>query len=164
MAEQQQNVGGEDLAAVVSAVLTGSRLLVAIAARSLSSVGESVTLPQFRMLVVLAGRGEAKLVTLAEALGVNPSTAVRMADRLGNANLIVRAANPRNRRESLIRLTGEGRRVVDEVTACRAAEIEKIVSRLSPQQRHALVAAMAAFNEAGGELPVDAHPLGWPGY
>ncbi|MEU4539846.1 MarR family transcriptional regulator [Streptosporangium sp. NPDC023825] len=164
MAEQQQDVGGEDLAAVVSAVLTGSRLLVAVAARSLSSVGESVTLPQFRMLVVLAGRGEAKLVTLAEALGVNPSTAMRMADRLGNANLIVRAVNPDNRRESLIRLTGEGRRVVDEVTARRAAEIEQIVSRLSPQQRRALVAAMAAFNEAGGEPAADAHPLGWPGY
>ncbi|WP_062347814.1 MarR family winged helix-turn-helix transcriptional regulator [Herbidospora yilanensis] len=151
-----------DLDAVVSAVLTGSRLLVSIAARSLGSVDEAVTLPQFRLLVVLAGRGEAKLVTLAEALDVNPSTAMRMADRLANANLVRRATNPDNRRESLIRLTAEGRRVVDEVTARRGAEIEKIVSRLTRDQRQALVTAMAAFNEAGGEPPVAAHPLGWP--
>ncbi|MBE1583445.1 hypothetical protein ACFPOI_31980 [Nonomuraea angiospora] len=57
--------GGEDLSAVVTAVLTGSRLLVAVAVRSLGTVGDRVTLPQFRMLVVLAGHGETKLVTMA---------------------------------------------------------------------------------------------------
>ncbi|WP_062436633.1 MarR family winged helix-turn-helix transcriptional regulator [Herbidospora daliensis] len=162
MSGERADEGGLD--AVVSAVLTGSRLLVSIAARSLASVDEAVTLPQFRMLVVLAGRGEAKLVTLAEALDVNPSTAMRMADRLVNANLIVRATNPDNRRESLIGLTPEGRRIVDEVTARRSAEIEKIVSRLTSDQRQALVHAMAAFNEAGGEPPTAAHPLGWPSF
>ncbi|WP_449065936.1 MarR family transcriptional regulator [Planomonospora algeriensis] len=83
MAERQADqTNGEDLFAVTSAVLTGSRLLVAIAARSLAAVEDKVTLPQFRMLVVLATHGQTKLVTLAERLSVNPSTAMRMADRL----------------------------------------------------------------------------------
>ncbi|MFF0243782.1 MarR family winged helix-turn-helix transcriptional regulator [Streptosporangium sandarakinum] len=155
--------GEDDPSAVISAVLTGSRLLVAIAARSLGAVEDRITLPQFRMLVVLTSHGETKLVTMAERLNVNPSTAMRMADRLAASRLVVREVNPRNRRETLMRLTPEGRRIVDEVTARRREEIAGIVSRMSAEQRHALISAMTAFNEAGGEPPVDdAHPLGWP--
>ncbi len=164
MVEQQvDQLNGDDLSAVTSAVLTGSRLLVAIAARSLGAVEDRVTLPQFRMLVVLAGHGETKLVTLAERLNVNPSTAMRMADRLVSSQLIVREVNPLNRRESLIRLTPQGRHIVDEVTAHRREEIAAIVSCMSPEQCRSLISAMTAFNQAGGEPPADhAHPLGWP--
>ncbi|NUR91283.1 MAG: MarR family transcriptional regulator [Nonomuraea sp.] len=156
-------VNGEDLTAVTSAVLRASRLLVAIAARSLAAAQDRVTLPQFRMLVVLAAHGETKLVTLAELLDVNSSTAMRMADRLTAAGLIVKEVNPHNRRESLMRLTPEGRRIVDEVTARRGREIAVVVSRMTPEQCRALISAMAAFNEAGGEPPeLQRFPLGWP--
>ncbi|RSS88043.1 MarR family transcriptional regulator [Streptomyces sp. WAC05292] len=72
----------DDIEAVTRAVLTASRLPAAVSARSLAAVEEAITLPQFRMLVVLSTRGPSKLVVLAEHLGVQPSTAVRMADRL----------------------------------------------------------------------------------
>lgn len=159
----EHHVRGEDLSAVVTAVLIGSRLLVAVAARSLGAVEDKVTLPQFRMLVVLAGHGETKLVAMAELLSVNSSTAMRMADRLVTAGLIVREVNPRNRRESLMRLTDEGHRIVDQVMARRREEIGAIVARMSAEQRRALISAMNAFNEAGGEPPLPApYPLGWP--
>lgn len=119
----------DDLEAVTSAVLTASRVLVAISARSLAAAEDRVTLPQFRMLLVV-GQGETKLVTLAEKLGVNPSTAMRMADRLAAAGLLKREVNPQNRRETLLRLTGIGRRIVDEVTARRKAEIAAILARM----------------------------------
>ncbi|TDD44038.1 MarR family transcriptional regulator [Nonomuraea terrae] len=156
-------VSADDLGAVISAVLTGSRLLVAIAARSLAAVQDRVTLPQFRMLVVLAAHGETKLVTMADLLGVNSSTAMRMADRLVAAGLVVREVNPHNRRENLMRLTGEGRGLVDEVTARRREEIAAIVARMTPEECQALVSAMTAFNRAGGEPAASPHyPLGWP--
>jgi DNA-binding MarR family transcriptional regulator len=155
---------GDDLEAVTSAVLAASRVLVAIAARSLAAAEDNkVTLPQFRMLLVV-GQGDTKLVTLAERLGVNPSTAMRMVDRLVSSGLVSREVNPHNRRESLARLTDEGRRIVDEVTARRRAEIASIIARMPASERHVLVAAMEAFNEAGKELPDDdSFPLGWPG-
>ncbi|WBO68895.1 MarR family winged helix-turn-helix transcriptional regulator [Streptomyces camelliae] len=157
----------DDVDAVTRAVLTASRLLVAVSARSLAEVEERVTLPQFRMLVVLATRGETKLVALAELLQVAPSTAMRMVDRLIAAGLADRKANPANRRETLLRLTEEGRHTVEEVTARRRAEIAGIVERLRPIERLALVEALNAFNEAGGEPLAPAaddpepHPLGW---
>ncbi len=158
--------GLDDVDAVTRAVLTASRLLVAVSARSLAEVEERVTLAQFRMLVVLAGRGATKLVALAELLHVAPSTAMRMVDRLITAGLADRQPNPGNRRETLLQLTEEGRRTVEAVTARRRAEIAAIVQRLRPAQRWALVEALDAFNEVGGEPPVsegggEPHPLGW---
>ncbi|MCW2948912.1 MAG: transcriptional regulator [Actinoallomurus sp.] len=158
--------GAADVDAVTSAVLTASRLLVAISARSLAAVEERVTLPQFRMLVMLATHGEMKLVTLAERLAVNPSTATRMVDRLTGAGLIDRDVNPENRREVALRLTEPGRQIVDEVTAHRRTEIAAVVARMPADQRSGLVTALRAFTDAGGEPAVgepvrDAFPLGW---
>ncbi|MFJ6789351.1 MarR family winged helix-turn-helix transcriptional regulator [Streptomyces angustmyceticus] len=165
MAEREAPAGDvDDVDAVTRAVLTASRLLVAVSARSLAEVEERVTLPQFRMLVVLSMRGSAKLVVLAELLQVAPSTAMRMVDRLIAAGLADRQTNPASRRETVLRLTDEGRRTVENVTSRRRAEISAIVERLAPDQRTALIKALAALNEAGGEPPAEEpelHPLGW---
>ncbi|RFS83940.1 MarR family transcriptional regulator [Actinomadura spongiicola] len=147
---------------VTSAVLTASRLLVAISVRSLAAVEDAVTLPQFRLLVVLSSRGPLKLVTLAGALGVNPSTAMRMVDRLTAAGLVDRQASPDSGREIRIQLTAAGSAIVDDVTARRRADIATIVARMPAPRRHDLVAALRAFTDAGGEPPVTtAVPLGW---
>jgi DNA-binding MarR family transcriptional regulator len=164
--ESADSDDAEDVEAVTSAVLTASRLLVAVSARSLAAVEERVTLPQFRMLVVLAGHAETKLVTLAELLAVNPSTAMRMIDRLAAAGLVSREVNPVSRREVMLRLTSAGRQIVDRVTAHRRREIAGIVARMPARQRTGLVTALRAFTEAGGEPPAgevarDAAPLGW---
>ncbi|MBW8706059.1 putative HTH-type transcriptional regulator YusO [Streptomyces sp. MBT84] len=157
----------DDVDAVTRAVLTASRLLVSVSARSLAEVEERVTLPQFRLLVVLATRGATKLVALADLLQVAPSTAMRMVDRLIAAGLADRQTNPDNRRETLLRLTDEGRKAVEDVTARRRAEIAAIVAQLAPVQRAALIEALTVFNEAGGEPPTpgaadpEPHPLGW---
>ncbi|MEL5956793.1 MarR family transcriptional regulator [Streptomyces sp. CLV115] len=164
--ERSPERDSDDVDEVTRAVLTASRLLVAVSARSLAAVEDRVTLPQFRLLVVLSTHDEAKLVTLAERLGVNPSTAMRMLDRLIAAGLAERRVNPANRRETVLRVTPGGRRLVEDVTAGRRREIEGIVERLAPEQRAALVDALTAFTVAGGEPSVpgggtDAYPLGW---
>lgn len=79
-----------DIDALTDAVLTASRLLVAVSARSLAAVEDTITLPQFRMLVILDSRGPMKLSSLAGPLDVNPSTATRMVDRLLATEMIAR--------------------------------------------------------------------------
>ena len=63
-------------------MLSASRVLVAIAARSLADAGDEVTLTQYRSLVVLASRGPQTMATLAEAVAVTAPTASRLCDRL----------------------------------------------------------------------------------
>ncbi|KQC35724.1 MarR family winged helix-turn-helix transcriptional regulator [Frankia sp. ACN1ag] len=155
----------ESVDEVTDAVLTASRLLVAVSARSLTAVGEDVTLPQFRMLVVLASRGTLRAGDLADHLAVHPSTATRMADRLVAAGLIDRLGNPDNRREVIVTLTATGRQLVEDVTRRRRTEIAAIVGNMDPHLRGSLVAALRAFAAAGGEPGVDssrdASALGW---
>ncbi|GGM34051.1 MarR family transcriptional regulator [Longimycelium tulufanense] len=142
-----------DVDAVTDAVLTASRLLVAISARSISAVEETITLPQFRLLVVLHNRGPLKHAALAEQLGVNPSTVTRMVDRLTSVGMVQRRASPTSRREVVVDLTVEGRRVVRQVTARRRKEIAAIVAKMPSSARQGLVEVLAAFAEAGGEPP-----------
>jgi len=149
---------------LVTAVLTASRVLVSVSARSLGSVAEALTLPQFRMLVLLHSRGGMNLSRLAEQLAVNPSTAMRMIDRLQAAGMVVRDVNAQDRREVAIRLTEQGAAVVAEATERRRAEIAAIVGRMPTEQRSGLVRALRAFTEASGEPDAGQHQLdllGW---
>lgn len=154
---------GTEVDAVTDAMLTASRLLVAVSAHSIASVDESITLPQFRLLVVLSSRGPLKLATLAEHLGVNPSTATRMIDRLIAANLVSRHVNPSSRREVVVELTETGASVVSRVTQQRRQQIAGIVARMPGRHRRELVEALEAFNEAGGEPPALGVPEGASG-
>jgi DNA-binding MarR family transcriptional regulator len=158
--------GKPDASAVddlVTAMLTASRVLVAVSARSLAQVEDRVTVTQFRTLVVLDNHGQINLNRLADLLRVTASTAMRMIDRLLVAGLATRRENPDNRREVLLGLTDSGRRLVRRVTAARRAEITRIVGAVPVGQRAALVKALRAFAEAAGEDQAcdDTAPLGW---
>ncbi|MER7081405.1 MarR family winged helix-turn-helix transcriptional regulator, partial [Saccharopolyspora kobensis] len=142
-AETGGNPPDADVDAVTDAVLTASRLLVAASARSIAAVENSLTLPQFRLLVVLSSAGPLKLAALAEALGVNPSTVTRMIDRLIGTELVDRRPNPASRRENVVALTPNGADVVAEVTARRRSEIARIVKRMPAAARRGLVGALA---------------------
>jgi DNA-binding MarR family transcriptional regulator len=145
----------ESLDVITDALLTASRLLVAISAHSIALVDETITIPQFRTLVILSNRGPINLATLATLLGVQPSATGRMVDRLVSAGLIDRLPHPTSRRELLAALTKRGRDVVRQVTAHRRTEIARIVEKMPPAERHGLVRALTAFTIAGGEP--DAH-------
>ena len=145
-------------AAAVDAVLTASRSLVAVATRSLGAAAEETTIAQYRALVVLASRGPQRMVELAAALEVAPSTVGRMCDRLARKGLIRRHRARADRRAVLVSLTVAGRRVVDQATARRRSLIGEILARLPGQEQDAVAGALRAFADVAGEIP---DPL-WP--
>ncbi len=136
--------------AAVDALLAASRALVAVSARSIAT-NAGVTLPQFRMLVVLS-RSPGNLSSLARALDVAPSTAMRMVDRLVDSGLVSRHVPPRNRRETHLSLTSTGERVVTDVTARRRRDLESVVDQLPQDDLDDLARAMALFASAADEL------------
>jgi DNA-binding MarR family transcriptional regulator len=137
---------------VTDAVLLASRALVAVASRSIAAVDETVTLPQFRALVVL-DRDDAGLNVgeLARELRIQPSTATRLCDRLVRSGIAHRQVNPDNRREVTMLLTPSGRELVAEVTRRRRREIASIMAKVPASQRAAIVDALTAFRVAAGE-------------
>lgn len=138
---------------VVDAVLGSSRALVALSARSIAG-HSGVTLPQYRMLVVLSG-GPSNLSQLAAGLDVAPSTALRMVDRLVTAGLVARSVPPENRREIRLQLSDTGSRVVRRVNQRRRRDLRAVVEQVPVELRGPLALAMGAFAEAAENV--------WPG-
>jgi DNA-binding MarR family transcriptional regulator len=153
--------GPEDPDDLIDAVLGASRALVAVAARSLAGVAEDVTLPQYRALVELAARGPQRPADLASALGVDPSTATRMCDRLVRKQLVQRRRINADRRGVRISLTEAGRALVEEVTRRRRVEIAQILRRMPQADRASALRALRVFADAAGEVPEQDWSLGW---
>jgi DNA-binding MarR family transcriptional regulator len=149
------------LASLIDSVLSASRALVAVAARSLSDVAEEVTLTQYRTLVVLASRGPQNLAGLAEAVGVTPATATRMCDRLVRKGLIRRREERGDRRLLRVVLTEKGRSLVDAVTDRRRQEIERIVKEIPRDEQAVVIQALGRLSAAAGEVPEQDWTTGW---
>lgn len=143
-----------ELDEVTGSVLTASRALLAVVARSVAPVLDQVSVPQFRVLVLLSNAPEMRHGDLAEALGLHSSTFTRMTDRLIAGGWVERRENPDNRRETLVNLTLAGREIVTRVTEARRAEIRAVLERLSVADRARVADALELFHRAAGEPSV----------
>jgi len=150
--------GRDDL---LDALLSASRALVAIAARSLADLDAEVTLPQYRALVVLASRGPQRVVDISAELRVNPSTATRMCDRLVHKKLVRRYRSSNDRREVRLTLTPSGRGLVQEVTERRRAELARLVESMPQSWVRPLTSALRSLSASVGEMPDSEWWLGW---
>lgn len=146
---------------LVDAVIGASRALVGVAARSLAGLAEDVTLPQYRALVELAAGGPERLSDLAARLGVEPSTATRMCDRLVRKGLITRRRTADDRRGVRLSLAAPGMQLVTEVTRRRRIEIARILESMPTASREAVLEGLRAFAAAAGEVPEQDWALGW---
>ncbi|MHB1850995.1 MAG: MarR family winged helix-turn-helix transcriptional regulator [Acidimicrobiales bacterium] len=148
---------------MVDAVLSASRVLVAVAARSLADLddAEDVTHTQYRSLVVLASRGPQGIASLAEALGVTPPTASRLCERLVRKGLVRRRTDRNDRRQVRVALTEAGRRLVDVVTERRRREIADLLSAVPEDARRSVAAGLQLLADAAGEVPEQDWSTGW---
>lgn len=129
----------------VSALVTASRALVAIAARSLARVEDSMTLSEFRALVVLDTRGPTTSTSLAAQLHLGPGPTRRILDRGCDEGWVQPPV------EGAYAITGLGSDVVAQVTDERRGLIEDVAARMEPHERQALIDALVAFARAAGE-------------
>jgi DNA-binding MarR family transcriptional regulator len=146
---------------VIDAVVGASRVLVGLAARSLGPLNETVTLTQYRVLVVLATNGPQRVADLAAALNAEPSTATRLCDRLARKKLVRRQRMASDRRTVQVAISETGRQLVAEVMDRRRMELSRILRRISPGDQEKLIEALRTFNEAAGEAPDHTFSIGW---
>lgn len=136
---------------VVEATLHASRALLGVVARSIAPALDHVTLPQFRVLVVLTTTGPLRMGALAERMGAQPSTFSRTVDRMVANGWLSRAVNEGSRREILVDATSEGRQLVDGVTERRRDELRRILAALTEPEQRQIEVALNAFTSAAGE-------------
>lgn len=138
-------------AGMVEVLQAATRVLAGVALGSLDALDGTVSLPQFRVLAVLADLGCSRSAQVADALGLDASTVTRLADRLVAAGHIVRGTDPGNRTVVTLELTGSGRDLVAKVVQWRRRELTRILGRLAPEDRDTLTASLRQLIEAAGE-------------
>lgn len=137
----------------VEAVMAASRVLMAVVAESVAGLDDSITLPQYRVLVIVASRGPVNLNAVAAALGVHPSNATRACDRLVEGGLLARTESVIDRRRVDLALTAAGAELIGTVMSHRRAAISRVLARMEAPARDTLALSLAQFAEAAGELP-----------
>jgi DNA-binding MarR family transcriptional regulator len=158
--------GGEEIAGPspeqIEAVVLATRVLVAVTAQSITSLEDQITLPQLRILVMIASRGPLNLTAVAQGLGVHASNATRLCDKLVAADLIQRSEDPADRRNLVLRLTAAGYQLVQDMTHQRRAAIATILAKMPPELRDDLVPVLRGFVQAAGEITEkQVWALGW---
>lgn len=136
---------------MVDALMALSRALVGLTARSLNELGADVTLTQYRTLIVLASRGPQRVADLAAELGVQPSTATRLCDRLVARALARRQPSESDRRVVWVVLTEGGRDLVGQAMAKRRELLTRLVADVDVPDALAFVDAATALAVAAGE-------------
>lgn len=119
--------------------------LVGVALRSVDDV--EVSLPQFRLLLVLQQSGRSTSTQCAKALGVVGSSVTRLADRLHKAGYLVRGSDPSNRSVVTLELTARGRKLVRQVTTHRRRELSRVLDHIDPAERAACAAVLRTLHE-----------------
>jgi DNA-binding MarR family transcriptional regulator len=107
-----------------------------------------VTTAQCHTLLEIGGKSEISLVDLAEALGLDASTMSRTIQGLVLAGLVDRKASDEDRRYVKISLTGQGRRVFEDIETRYNAYFDKVVALLPKARRDDVLAAVGEFADA----------------
>lgn len=131
-----------------------TRDLVGLSLRSVADL--DLSLPQYRVLLVLHEQGTSSSTAVARALGVVGSTITRLADRLDASGHLVRGADPDNRSVVTLELTPLGRSVVKKVVTRRRRDLAAALSALDPAERSACAEALEKLHQSmaaagGGE-------------
>lgn len=135
--------------------MRASRVLIGVIAESVAATGETVTLPQLRVLVLAATRGPLNSTAVAQALAVHPSNASRLCDRLIQGGFLHRRDSPADRRHVELTLSERGDRLVASMFAHRRRAFTRILAKLTPQQREAFRSGLEPFSDAAGEPDED---------
>lgn len=90
-----------------------------------------VTRPQWRVLALLKRFDGSTQVTIADMLEVEPITLGRMIDRLQDAGLVERRADPKDRRAWRLHLTAKGRAKITELQPTATAMFAEALNGIS---------------------------------
>lgn len=107
-----------------------------------------LTTAQLRVLFLIRGQPGVTAGELASRLSVTPPTISGIVDRLVKLKLVIREADPGDRRLVRNTLTAEGRKICSRMARGGDLFSRRIMSEMSEQDLDALIKGLAAFIEA----------------
>jgi len=110
--------------------------------------GEQVSPVQSHILSEIRRVGNPSMQQVADELGMDITTFSRQVKTIEGKGLVERRVSPEDRRVSLLGLTSEGERVLEQIDRYMAAKIEQIFAFMTPFERETVIRSLGLLNEA----------------
>ena len=111
---------------ILNELEAAARALVLVWGRSAERLRPKVSASQLRALIVVGRHTSINLMSLADELGSIPSVTSRLCDRLQAAGLLTRTTGVQDRREVVLNLTRDGRRLLQQFRRDRKADLREV--------------------------------------
>lgn len=115
--------------------------------------GSGLSPSQISVLFTIVRLGPLGLSELAEIESLNPTMLSRITAQLCDAGLIVRSADPGDRRSANVAATPAGRRIRERIHRERTRALGAIVEELDASEREALWEALPVLESLAARLP-----------
>jgi len=112
-----------------------------------------VTPAQARALRTISRHGTMRLSALSDHLGIAARSGTEVVDGLEAKGLLLRRADPGDRRATLAELTDDGRRLLAAMRSARGSAAEQLFDRLSDTDRARLARILRKLNEPPATAP-----------
>ena len=112
----------------------------------MKSVVANLTLAQGRCLWLITKHENCTLREISQLLGVRPSTASELVEKLVRARFVKRASDPQDRRTVRLTLTTKGRDLHSKHQAAQREHMSKLLSHLTQRQRKDMLSALEVLN------------------
>ncbi|MEY8839037.1 MarR family winged helix-turn-helix transcriptional regulator [Cribrihabitans sp. XS_ASV171] len=112
--------------------------------------GYGTTLPRFDVLATLHSRPEGmRMSELSQHLVVSNGNVTGLVDRLVAEGLVERETQQSDRRAFVVRITGKGRTLMEEMTASHLAWIDELLSNVTEPDTARAISIMLDIRHGG---------------
>lgn len=116
-----------------------------------------LTPPQFFALMTISRLGRTKMSPLGDELGLSMGAASTLIDRLVTRGMVVRDADPSDRRAVFVCLSPKGEEVLAEAKSARRELLTLVFDQLSPDERAHVLTSLELLAGAWNALPAAGH-------
>lgn len=95
-----------------------------------------ITVAQLRVLLGLRTLGSSPMSSIADAVGVVPSTATGIVDNLVGKGLVLRDPDPNDRRRVICKLSPDGKKLTNGIWTWGREQISSFLEGMSIEQLH----------------------------
>jgi DNA-binding MarR family transcriptional regulator len=112
----------------------------------------AITMPQAKLLYLVAFSGELHMSTLVQRLGVSLSTVSGLVDKVVDHGLATRREDPADRRQVLVGLTAEGAAFIDRFRELNARQMRTLLDALEDDELEQVRAALGHLARAAARI------------
>jgi MarR family transcriptional regulator, organic hydroperoxide resistance regulator len=107
----------------------------------------NLTVAQVKCLFFIANHNDVNFRILAKALKVTPSNVTGIIDRLSEQDLVVRVANPQDRRMQMLKLTAKGTKLISNFRGSRVSLMNAVLNQLNDDQLAEIERGLAILSD-----------------